>query len=275
MPLFATHPWTAAWLGPRSLRLFWVLTLGLLLLLPDVHGQAERIPPPPPRYFNDFANVVPRGTADQLNARLEQTERETSNQLLVVVYPRMESSSSIEDYTVRVAQRWGAGQKDRDNGAILFVFVQDRQLFLQVGYGLEGALPDALAFQIIENEIKPRFRTGDYAGGLSAGVEAMIAATQGEYKGTGRTLADRSGSRGGSAPFPFVGLIIFLFILFSVVNQVRGRRHTLGSPGRLSRRPGMWLGPPPGGGFGGGFGGGGGFRGGGGGFGGGGAGGRW
>ena len=81
----------------------------------------------------------------------------------------MQSDSSIEDYTVRVAQSWGVGQKGKSNGAVLFVFTQDRKMYLQVGYGLEGALPDALAKRIIENEIKPYFRNGDYDGWLAGG----------------------------------------------------------------------------------------------------------
>src|SRR5690242_10862937 len=125
--------------------------------------------PAPNRYFTDYAGVVSAETANRLNKSLEDFERKTSNQILVSVYPKMESDSSIEDYTVRVAQAWRVGQKAKNNGAILFVFIQDRKMFLQVGYGLEGALPDALAKRIIEDEIKPRFKAGDYAGGLSAG----------------------------------------------------------------------------------------------------------
>ena len=136
---------------------------------------AEVIPPAPQKYFNDYANVVSTTTAARLNQQLEQFERETSSQILVVVFPKMQSASSIEDYTVRVAQSWKVGQKAKDNGAVLFVFIQDRKMYIQVGYGLEGALPDALAKQIIENEIKPGFRSGDYEAGLNAGVTAMLA----------------------------------------------------------------------------------------------------
>ena len=152
---------------------------------------AEVIPPAPTRYFNDYAGVVSADTASRLNKTLEDFERDTSNQILVAIYPKMQSDSSIEDYTVRVAQAWKVGQKQKNNGAVLFVFIQDRKMFLQVGYGLEGALPDALAKQIIENELKPRFSGGDFDGGLSAGVAAILAATKGEYKGTGHTVAEQ------------------------------------------------------------------------------------
>ena len=139
---------------------------------------SEVIPPAPVKHFNDYAGAVSPATAAQLNQKLEDFERQTSSQILVVVYPKMQSDSSIEDYTVRVAQSWKVGLKGKDNGALLFVFIQDRKMYIQVGYGLEGALPDALAKRIIENEIKPRFRNGDFNGGLTAGVNAILAATR-------------------------------------------------------------------------------------------------
>ena len=238
---------------------------------------AEVIPARPARYFNDYAGVVPAAVADQLNQQLEQFERDSSNQILVAVYPRLESDSAIADYTVRVAQAWGAGQKGKNNGAVLFVFLQERQMFIQVGYGLEGALPDGLCHLIIENELKPRFRQGDYAGGLQAGVAALIAAARGEYRGTGRTNFETA-VRGAGWP---AALAIFLLVtVFGYLNRY-WRSAVYQSAGRrrgYSSGPTFWLG---GGGFGGGGfgsgggGGGGGFSAGGGSFGGGGAGGGW
>src|SRR5207253_2573077 len=123
-------------------------------------------------------NAVSPAAAEKLNRELIDFERETSNQVVVAIYPKMQSDSSIDDYTVRVAQSWRVGQKLHNNGVVLFVFVQDHKLFIQVGYGLEGALPDALCRQIIDNEITPRFKQSDYDGGLSAGVHAILAATK-------------------------------------------------------------------------------------------------
>ena len=189
----------------------------------------------------------------------------------------MQSDSSIEDYTVRVAQAWKVGQKLKNNGAVLFVFVQDRKMFLQVGYGLEGALPDALAKQIIEYELKPAFKRGDFDGGLSAGVAAIIAATRGEYKGTGQTVREQEQNT-STAVWAFA----VLFILFVLALPLL--RLAFSSRGVVYRRSGYssWGGSSMGGGgwSGGGWGGGGGssgggFSGGGGSFGGGGAGGSW
>jgi uncharacterized protein len=233
---------------------------------------AEVIPPAPKQYFNDYAHVVSAQVADRLNKTLEDFERQTSSQILVVVFPKMESDSSIEDYTVRVAQSWKVGQKGKDNGAVLFVFIQDRKMFLQVGYGLEGALPDVLCHQIIENEIKPRFKAGDYDGGLTAGVQAILAATRGEYKGTGRTVGDGKGQQqGGKA-----GAIVFIifFILIFLLSR-RGRSGFWSGALTGWALSGGGFSSRGGGGFSGGGGGGGGFSGGGGSFGGGGSGGSW
>src|SRR6266446_4844676 len=122
-------------------RLF--LALGALCLGAVYALQAETLPSKPDRYFNDYAGVVDQATASKLNEQLAQFERDTSTQILVAIYRSMESESSVADYTQRIAQTWGVGQKGRNNGAVLFVFVADHQMFIQTGYGLEGALPDA------------------------------------------------------------------------------------------------------------------------------------
>lgn len=236
----------------------------------------EVIPPAPAAYFNDYANVVSTGTAAQLNQTLENFERQSSEQILVAIYPTMRSDSSIEDYTVRVARSWQVGQKDKDNGAVLFVFVQDHKMFLQVGYGLEGVLTDALCKRIIDEQISPRFKAGDFDGGLAAGVQAILAATKGEYKGTGTTVADRVSNYGFDGLFAFAFCILFLVIFVSsIIQNMKSTQYT--GRGMTRAFVGGWIGGGfGGGGGGGGFGGGGGgFSGGGGSFGGGGAGGHW
>jgi uncharacterized protein len=237
-------------------------------------AAAEVIPPAPTRYFNDYAQAASPAVANQLNQTLEDFERQTSEQILVAVFPKMESDSSIEDYTVRVARAWRVGRQNLNNGAVLFVFVQDHKMFLQVGYGLEGVLPDALCKRIIDEQIAPHFKAGDFNAGLVAGVQSIIAATKGEYKGTGRTVGE---SGGGSTQSSYLGLapvIIFIgvFVLFAMLGVTRRRRGFFYSSGGWGGGGGGWS--SGGGGFSGG-GGGGGFSGGGGSFGGGGAGGSW
>ena len=235
----------------------------------------EQIPEKPQRYVTDRAGVFGPGQAEALNASLEQFERDTSNQILAWVDRKVPEGFTLEDFTVRAGQKWGAGQKKTDNGAILFVFTEDKKVRIEVGYGLEGSLPDVTAKRIIDGDIVPRFRDGDLPGGIVAGADAMMAAVKGEYRGTGRTQAE--GRRGQRDTFgSCVGLAIFLGVFF-VLPMLFRRNRAFRSHGG----DGWWTGGGFGGGFsGGGFGGGGGFSGGGfsgggGSFGGGGASGSW
>jgi uncharacterized protein len=270
--------------------------LGAVVVLAALGASAETLPPAPARYFNDYAALVPPADAERLNAKLAAFDEQSSNQVVVAIFPEL-PSPSLEDFTVRTAHAWKAGRGKLDNGVVLFVFVKDRKVRLEVGYGLEGALPDAVAKRIIEEQITPAFRANQPARGLEAGIDAIIAVTRGEYKAEARPQRRPTGTGGATL------VVIFLLLLpLFVIGQVMGRRMpvasygstgynaantaswllpflagTLGSRRRRGRRStwggGGWGGG--GGGWGGGGGGGGGFSGGGGGFGGGGASGSW
>ena len=251
------------------------LALWLAAFVAIQSHAAEVIPPKPAAYFNDYAGVVSKGAAVRFNEQLAQFERETSNQVVVAVFPKMQSDDDIAAYTQRAAEAWGVGQKDKRNGVVLFVFIQDRKLFIQVGYGLEGTLPDITTYDIRMNHINPHFRQGDYEGGLGDGIDSILKAIRGEYKGTGQTVLERRRNR--SAPPSFLVFIIF-FIVLSIISRMMRK---LGGYSYSSRRRGPVFIPMGfGGGGGGGWssGGGGGFSGfscGGGSFGGGGSGGSW
>lgn len=231
--------------------------LPLLLALPA--GAGVPVPPAPGRYVTDRAGVLGDAVVRKLETRLRDFEAQTSNQLLVYLEPELPEGTTLEEYTVAAAQAWRAGDEERKNGVVLFVFPRSRAARIEVGYGLEGALPDAVAARIVRDEMVPRFQKGEWNGGVLAGVDAVVAATKGEYKGKARP---RLRARGSLPPE-----LLFLLVFF-VLPLLFGRR----------RRGFWWMG---GGGFGGGSfggwsgGGGGGFVGGGGTFGGGGASGRW
>jgi uncharacterized protein len=245
--------------------------LPLWLLLAT--AAAAQSPPPVPRdYVTDLAGILPADVEARLSARLKQFDEETSNQVLVALFPSLPQGAALEDFTVRAAQAWRLGRAKLDNGAVLFVFVADRKVRIEVGYGLEGALPDVTAHRIIEEQITPRFRAGDYAGGVEAGVAAIMAATRGEYRAEPRPAA---GTGEGVSVWMII-LVIIVIIMLSRGGGGGGRTY-----GRRGYRRGGFI-PIPmgwgggGGGWGGGGGfGGGGFSGGGGSFGGGGASGSW
>ena len=211
---------------------------------------AEVIPPAPARYFNDYANVISPATATRLNTTLENFERESSSQIVVAIFPKMQSDSSIEDYANRVFQAWKIGQKNKNNGIALFVFVQDRKMRIEVGYGLEGALPDAICKRIIEDEIKPGFKAGNYDAGLTAGISAILAATKGEYKGTGGTVAD--GVSRGPRTHTLPGFFVWIFFAAIVILPLLSRRRRGGfyyTSGGWGSSGGGWSSGGGGGGF--------------------------
>ncbi len=247
-------------------------TAALACLLAIHLHAAEVIPPKPDRYFNDYAGVVSNEAALRFNEQLAQFERETSDQVVVAVFPKMQSDSDVADYTQRVAQAWGVGQKDRRNGVVLFVFIEDRKMFIQVGYGLEGALPDATAFDITERQIKPLFRTGNYEAGLSTGIDLICKAIRGEYKVSGKTVAERHSGGGFSGVLPFIIFVIVLIIISRVIRKLGGYSYSSRGGGPVFIPSGGGWSSGGGGGDSGGFSG---FSGGGGSFGGGGAGSGW
>ena len=253
-------------------RTGWTLLclLGLLFLTRSASAESA-LPPAPKNYVNDLAGVMKPVTVAQLEKNLADYERQTSVQIVVAVFPKLPEGEALEDYTVRTAQAWGVGQKTKtgkNNGAVLFVFVADRKMRIEVGYGLEGAIPDAIAKRITSDQIKPHFQRGDYNSGISAGVSALMQAARGEYQGTGRTVNDLRSKR---VPWPLI-IIVGFFILMGLSSfRRRGRGTSFNRNGRSGG--GFWPVFIGGGDSGGGWsgGGGGGFSGGGGDFGGGGA----
>jgi uncharacterized protein len=196
-------------------------------------------------------------------------------QVVVAIFPSLEGES-LEDVSIRLAERWRVGQKGLDNGAIFVVFVRERRVRLEVGYGLEASVPDLVAGQIIREQMAPRFREGRYAAGLEAGVRAVYQRVEAKPAAARR-------APGPSRLLPLALLLVVAVIIgFVVMNQLphlraNRRGYTAGHGGWSVPPVGPWWGGGSGrgGGFGGGGFGGGGFSGGGGGFGGGGASGEW
>ena len=241
------------------MRRFRLLLLGLLLLLPLSAGALEV--PPLSGHVNDRAGLLRSDTVLKLEQFLSEFERSDSTQLVVLTIPSLEGEV-LEQYALKVAESWGIGQKGKDNGALLLIARDDRKIRIEVGYGLEGRLTDLLSGRIIDNEISPHFKAGNFNDGVVAGVVAMTEAVRGEYQGTGRTVSKKKQRS------PWGTLLLLLFLGPGLMMLNRGSR----SGGSHHRRGGFYAGGPFGGGFGGG---GGGFGGGGGGFGGGGSSGGW
>jgi uncharacterized protein len=234
---------------------------------------------------NDLAGMLDETVEARIEEKLAAFEREKGSQVAVLTLPSLEGES-LEDFSIRVVDTWKLGREGIDDGVLLLVARDERQLRLEVGYGLEGVLPDATARRIVDNVIVARFREGDVAGGIEAGVDAVLQVARGEELPAVAThdAPEMSGR--------VVGLIVLVMLLFLVISVWRGIRQMRrgGRPNDWSSRRGggsPWIltGPSWGGGGLGGFSGGGrgssrgggfgGFSGGGGSFGGGGASGRW
>jgi len=247
------------------------LLLGFLfILLACSSTDALDIPPLRGR-VNDYAGVMSQGQVQSLEAQLAQFEQETGHQVAVLTIPTLDGED-IEGFGIRVAENWKVGKKGFDNGVILLVAINDRKLRIEVGYGLEGVLPDITAQRIISEYLVPRFRVQDYAGGIIAGVDAVLKVIKNEP-------LPEAARKKNSSPGSDWNSLVMLGITFGVLGLMAfasagGRRRNQIWATRGRRYPPTYWG---GGGFGGGFGGGGGggFSGGGGSFGGGGASGSW
>ena len=186
------------------------LLLVSAFLLSTVSAFALTIPEKPAAYVNDYASLLSSEARQKIEGILAAFEKETSNQVVVAIFPSLDGQV-LEDFSIKLAETWKIGDKKNDNGVILLVFKEDRAMRIEVGYGLEGALPDALAGQIIRSEITPSFKEGDFDAGILKGVNAIILATRGEYKATAESVDPFD----EYAPGVFLGL--FFYFLLPIV----------------------------------------------------------
>ncbi len=243
----------------RFLIFFLAITLSAQaqVALPEHGGQ----------WVHDQANVLSATTKAELESILKYERDSTSNQIAVLIVPSLEGES-MEDFSLRVAEKWQIGQKKKDNGVLMLIAINDKKMRIETGYGLEGVLTDALSSRINRNEMAPYFQKGDFDTGVKAGAMAIIQSIKGEYVNDEPIQQTRRKSK-KSSPF-FTILIILAIILISSRNRKggggggRGGYWTAAAAGALLGRgfggsSGSW----GGGGGGADFGGGGGFGGGG------------
>jgi len=151
-----------------------IVFLSFFLVLGITQGQP--LPPVPKHHFNDYAGVISQPKQHELNERLAKFEKDTQNQVVVAIFPKMNSTLTLDEYTLQIAKLWGVGQRGKNNGVIVFVFISDHKMRIQVGYGLESVLTDELCKRIIDDDLKPHFRNSDFEGGLAAGISSILGA---------------------------------------------------------------------------------------------------
>ena len=213
---------------------YWLLCL---LLIGGVRAETPLPASPEPYYIRDDAKWLTPGAFTALNEKLKAFERETSSQFVVAIFPGIPEGAELFDFSQRLFNFWKVVGTEKKNGALFLVFVEDRKMRIQVGRGMEGVLPDARCKQIIEDVVAPQIRAGNREAAINAGVDAMISASMGEYKGNGTTRLD-----GTSDHFdvPWIFIIFALFIIFHIINA--GRRAILYGAGGWSYTAGSTLG---------------------------------
>jgi len=210
-----------------------VLLLALLLFLPTL-ALAQSFPPLTGRVV-DAANLLKPEERAAIEAKLKAHEDKTSDQLVVATVPTL-GDLTVEDYANRLFRHWQLGQKKTNNGALLLVAPKERKVRIEVGYGLEGALTDALTKIIITTAIAPQFQKGNFAGGIEAGVDAMLSILTGDAEEWQRRAEVREDDE--SLVSTIVALLIFLYFLYLVYRVIFDK----GGPRRMHRtRSGQWI----------------------------------
>jgi uncharacterized protein len=195
-----------------------ILVVGFLLIS-CFFLQAQNIPakPNPPRLVNDFANILTPGQIEALEQKLVHYDDSTSTQIAIVTVTNL-GGYAEEEYALKILRDWGVGNKKSNNGVVILAAIEDRKLRIEVGYGLEGAIPDITAKQIIENELSPHFRRGEYYEGFDRAADALIKAAAGEYKAVVKTRRGRGTGGGGS----IIGIVIIFIIILIVLSRIGG-----------------------------------------------------
>lgn len=180
--------------------------------------EAKNVPeiPNPPRLVNDFANIMASQDANFIEQKLRIFNDSTSTQIVIITENSIEDDD-VFDYTFRLAQKWGIGQKGKNNGVLIYTAIAERKLRIQVGYGLEAVLTDAVCKEIIEEILKPAFKQKKYAAGLDAASSRIMAICKGEYK------ADAKEKKGINPAFILL-FVIVVIVLMSISNKGGGGR---------------------------------------------------
>jgi uncharacterized protein len=187
------------------------------------HGQQLPEPMVPPRLVNDFTGLLSADQQALLNNKLLAFNDQTSTQIYIITYDDLHGYPANE-FAATLGERWGIGQKGKDNGIVILISPANRDMSIQTGYGLEGVVPDAIAKRIIEKEISPAFREGKYYEGLDAATSTLISLTKGEF-----TADEYKRKTDGGSYVPFIIVVIILFIVFSSLNSSKRRAY---SPGK-------------------------------------------
>lgn len=203
------------------------------LMLCTLLAFTQELPPKPNTLVTDFTNTLSDSEQQQLEHKLVAFDDSTSTQITVVILKSV-GSYDINDYAQRLGRAWGVGQKGKNNGVVLLVAIGDRKVAIQTGYGVEGVLPDIITHEIIQNDIRPNFKAGNYYAGLDAGTNDIIKYVKGEYKSPKKQQEPKN--VGGAAAAIIIIVVVILIIVF---RNRGGGGHIIDSRGGAS--PFWWF----------------------------------
>lgn len=205
----------------KYILLFSFLLIGCLAFAQDFPEKSNTL-------VTDYTNTLTAEEKQRLEDKLVAFNDSTSTQIAVVIIKSV-GQYDINEYGAQLGRKWGIGQAGKNNGVLILVALGDRKLTIQTGYGVEGALPDVVAYQIRTNDINPRFKAGDYYGGLDAGTDQIIKYVKGEYTAPKKAKSKRGGD-GGPAGFIII-IVIFILIMILRKGGGGGGSQVIGSRG--------------------------------------------
>jgi uncharacterized protein len=224
----------------KAIKFLFIFFIGLAISFNELSAQNVLAKPSTPQLVNDIAGVLSPSEKAALESKLVAIDDSSSNQIAVVILPTLDGYP-IEEYAVKLFRDWGIGNKKTNNGVLLLIAINDRKVRIEVGYGLEGAIPDITANSIIDNDIKPAFKAGAYFEGIDKATDNIAKAAVGEYKVARKK---RAKDTGGS----LLLFVIIVFVIVAIVGRKGGGGSNIGGGGFNDIATGMLLGSLLGGG---------------------------
>jgi uncharacterized protein len=211
-----------------AVTVFFAVTFLVAIISLDIEASAQQEVdfPDPSGFVNDFADILDKDKEDELESKLRSFANEESTEIFVITVDQLPEGTDIYNFVPRLTDSnpvWRAGQDEYDNGIIFTVVMGSREMAIDVGYGLEGALPDITAKQILDDEVRPYFKNRDYNGGIAAGVASIKSAVKGEYEGSGQDNQEGGDGEliGQLLTFGFIGVFFVIPYLAAFLGRTK------------------------------------------------------
>jgi len=206
-----------------------ILLVAVLFIMQTQVFAQDKLPAKPISWVSDYTDLLTSEQQRNINHKLNRLEKATSTQIFLAIFDRIPENYYLEDFVVKLYEKWRPGRTNENNGVLIVLFTGDRRIRIEVGYGLEGVLTDMQAGRVIEDVMKPEFKKGDYYTGLNNGIDVIISAVKGEY-----TIPIKAKSK--LKKTNWFSLLVIFFVIVSILRRFGGRGTTVSRKGsRYSR----------------------------------------